>query len=261
MSIFYPGYNEVDLARGAYEFLSAEHKFGKCESIPSNTWRDIWANGSTALGDIDYPFPTVARRFRIAAGGNANDTAAGSGAQSITVQYLDEDWNPQTETIATNGASASDWSTGTAIRIERAFVYDVGTYGGNNAGAVSIEHETSGDIVCYIGAGAGQTQLSMYSVQAGHRAILSEVNYTIGAAVSQQGDVRMLQRQNADVVTTPFRGVRLVHDMDGTIASNARIQYKSRRVFPEKTDIWCQARGVGATISVSADYDLILEEV
>jgi len=89
-----------------------------------------------ALGGV-YQMPQVAgaTTLRIKAGGNANDTAAGTGAREVTVVVLDETGAQITETIATAGASASAATTVTAMRLLEAFVSKSGTYATGSVGS------------------------------------------------------------------------------------------------------------------------------
>lgn len=114
----------LDIARGRYPGVATFQRFGHNPAVPNTAFEPIWSNSGA------YAWPTAADSFRIAAGGNAADTAAGAGARSVVVQYLDADWKIQTETLVTAGASASASSSGTAIRFIRAWVGASGTYTG-----------------------------------------------------------------------------------------------------------------------------------
>ena len=65
-------------------------------------------------GAYRTPQPGGEQRLRIRAGGNAADTATGSGARSVRLSGLDADGAEIVETIATAGAGASALSTGAA---------------------------------------------------------------------------------------------------------------------------------------------------
>jgi hypothetical protein len=88
-----------------------------------------------ALGGI-YRTPQVgsATALRIKAG-DSNDTAAGSGAQSITLEYCNTSGERVIETLATAGASPSANTSQTAIRLDRFYVAGSGTYATQSAGS------------------------------------------------------------------------------------------------------------------------------
>ena len=123
------------------------------------------------------------------------------------VQGLDANWRIAEDTLNTNGISVGTAGTQTFIRVFRAFVVDVGTYGGNNTGDITIE-TTSGTTVAVIGAGVGQTQLSQYTVPELYTANLSRIVLEVEA--SNTAEIRFFQRQDADITSAPFRGSRII---------------------------------------------------
>ena len=64
-----------------------------------------------------FAWLTAADEVRIKAGGDANDTAAGSGAQEVTVWGLLADLTFAKEAIATNGATVSTKTTQKFFRV------------------------------------------------------------------------------------------------------------------------------------------------
>lgn len=240
----------LDLARGRSPGLSNFHRFGRNDNV-GGTLEDIWAAGGI------YPWPTTAETIRIAAGGDPADDAAGAGAQSVVVEYLDENWAFQTETLVTAGAGASLPTAGTARRVIRTYIGNVGTYTGRNTGAITIENTASAQVLSMISAESGQGLVSMYTVPAGFTAYLTRLDFFVSAGNTGDADCQMWQRQNADDVTTPFQGARLVFEADAT-GGELISQFSSYVRFPERTDLWCAATISGATGEVSSTYDLIL---
>lgn len=244
-----------DMARNLYADRKVVHKFGATPSTPAAE-RDVWLGGSSTGSNIDYPWPTAAETVRVKAGGNVNDTAAGTGAREVTIVGLDENWVETSEAVATAGASASSATTTTFIRVFRAYVSAVGTYGGANTGQISLENTTSTDILADIGAGRGQTQLTMYTVPDGYTAYLREANINVDTAANKELTLRMYQRQDADDTSAPMASKRLVHMSPG-LSGEARITFQSPPSFPGKTDLWWTSEGTSGS-AVSVDYDLWL---
>jgi hypothetical protein len=89
----------LEVHKGNVTGHSIIHKFGHNTAIPT-TYTPVTSIGS-------YPTPQVsgATTLRIKAGGDANDTAAGTGAREITLIGVDETGAEVTETLATAGAS------------------------------------------------------------------------------------------------------------------------------------------------------------
>lgn len=248
------GMGQLDVGAGLIPGVRAVHKFGFNGTVPNGTFADIWAYGPT---DPTYNWPTAAESFRIRAGGDANDTAAGTGARSVTFQFLDATGAEVEETIATNGTGVSAATSSTGRRFNRAFVSGVGTQYGSNTGQIIIENETTNEVVAAIAAGFGQTQLSQYTVPLGYSAYLADINVDVEAGTNKNADVRMWQRQGALETSAPFSPERIVHQWKG-LEGALSINLKAYNTFPALTDLWLDAQGNGATVGVDASYDLFL---
>lgn len=241
--------HKLDLARGFIGGQSPVAKSGANPSITSSSTEDI-----TFSGVINWL--QAATTVRIKAGGDANDTAAGTGAQSITVMGLDENWDEAEEDIVTAGASASSVTTTTFIRVYDAYVKDVGTYTGANTGNIVIENGSGGTDLLTIGAGKGESESSEFTIPAGKTGYLTRAAADVDAG--KAADMIMWQRQNADDVSTPFSGKRIVIEFPQLIGM-VREKFDSYRSFPAKTDLWWTGTtGSGSAPSVQADYDLVL---
>lgn len=210
------------------------------------------------LGGKIYGWPTSAQAVCIALGGDPRDIAGGSGARTITIEGLDDNWNEATASLATNGLLESEQTTTLFRRINRVWVSACGTYGGSNDGAIAIQNATSRDVLAYIKAGAGQTQQSMYSVPSRKRAYLTNIIPSITRGMPH--DVILYQRTNADVVTAPVAASRVIHEF---VAADGRdaVPFSSYVKIEPKTDIWATTTATEAGVSCNFDYDLILADV
>ena len=236
------------IAEGLDPSRSVVHKFGANDDV-GGTAEDVWTPGGV------YPWPTAAETVRVKAGGNAADTAAGNGARSIIVEGLDENLAPASATLVTAGASASDPSTVTFFRVFRAYPGAVGVYGAANTGAIQIENTTSTDVIAYIGAGLGQTEMALYTIPADKKGYLLGIEATVDSA--QSADLRMWQRENADDYTVPFSPKRLVTRFLALETAADRV-VRAPIEFAPKTDIWLDATSGGASSLVAASFDLVL---
>ena len=239
---------DLDVAQGRFSGVSAVTKFGANTAVPSGAEADIWASGGLYTGWL-----TTAATLRIKAGGHANDTAAGSGARSIRLEGLDANFNETSALVVTNGASASSATAGTFIRLFRAYVVDVGTYHGSNAAAIVIE--TSGGTVVGQIALRGQTQMALYTIPAGYTGYLAAVRFTCEG--SKASDFYLNKVENADDVTVPYTGRRLIISSPGVVGTQFR-EFKQYRALPAKTDVWVSAVGPSGGASCSAAFDIIL---
>ena len=241
----------LDIARGVYPDKFAKSRFAHNTAVPNGSFADIWSYGPT---DATYNWPTTIEKFRIKAGGNSNDTSAGSGCRSVQVQYLDSVGDLQQEQLVTAGASASASTSSTGFRFIRAWCDSTGTILSNNTGIILFENETTGQVVGEIDAGKGQTQMSMYTVPRNYTCFL--VRIEVDVASNKSGDVIMWQRTNALTFTAPFGVKRTVQEWDG-LQGQATTEHVSYPVFEELTDIWLEASGGGAATEVGVEYDLI----
>lgn len=211
-------------------------KFGHLESSTGSAFEPIWPGGATRT------LPTTADTVRIAAGGNAADAAAGTGAQSVVVFGLDANYEPITTTLTPNGISASTASTEQFLRVDRAFVTTVGS-GGVNAGNIVIE-QSGGTKMNQIQAGEGQTQLCALTVPAGSSVVVVGATFSIadtpGAGTNQhiahvRGRIRMYDESSNDNYQSWRTAFNVNLDTDGTSAMYA--QQPLGVELPEKTDM------------------------
>lgn len=226
-------------------------KFGRNPEVGTSI-EDITAIGGTYAG-----FLTAASAVRIKAGGNSNDTAAGSGARSVFISGLDENWAMATEELATAGASASSATTTTFVRVFRVWVGDVGTYGAANTDDIEIE-TTGGVTVALIEATYGQSQLAVYTVPVGYQAYIRRLGCSVEG--SKKATTMFFQRQNADVVVAPFQGKRLIQAFE--YSNQSQIKFESYKgPYPAKTDLWASGYINTGSVAMNATMDILLEAV
>lgn len=121
----------------------------------------------------------AATTLRIKAGGNANDTAAGSGAREVLLEGIDETGALVTELLATAGASASSVTTTTFIRLLHADVSKSGTYAttstGSHSADIVIENGAGGTDWATIessGYARSHTEIGAYTIPIVHKGYL-----------------------------------------------------------------------------------------
>ena len=169
---------EDELQRGRVPNQSTVEKFGR--ATVGTTYVPI------AFGNVYQQLQVAAATTLRVKAGNGNDTAAGSGAREITLDGLDETGARVTPALATAGASASDATTETFIRLYRYYVSASGTYSAGITGS----HDSN--IVIENGAGGtdwatidstdiprGQSEIACYTVPLGKTATISHVHVTV----------------------------------------------------------------------------------
>ena len=241
---------DVDRNLGITGGQRAQRKFGINESVSGGSFEYVTPSGS-------YTFPTTAETFRIKAGGNANDTAAGTGARTVELTFLDSSWNEVTETLTTAGASASAATSVTGYRIIRARVKTSGTYGGSNIGKIIIENTTALQAVAEVPIERGTTEQVIYTVPAGFTAYITDVFVSVGS--SDSATVEIWHRNDSDIFSAPFGGQHKewgVSDFSGA----TKFKFDTFLKFEEKSDIYALAKrvtGSGSAI-VALDFEFIL---
>lgn len=137
---------------------------GEKPAIGNAAFETVMAD--TIAGNLYVP-PSTPTTVRVAAGGNAADASAGTGAQQVTVTGLDLNNQVVSATLTLAGASASAFSTQEFLRVNSVAVTRAGS-GGTNVGNIQIENQTgTGTNSGFILAGRGLSQTAFYSVPQG----------------------------------------------------------------------------------------------
>lgn len=217
---------------------------------------DIWTIGGT------YPWPTSANTLELISS-SANDTAAGSGAQTVTIYGLDNNFVEIEETVTMNGTSASTATSQSFRRVYRVNVATVGTYGGTNAGTITCRVSGAGATLGTIPlAGSAlvpvsSSQMSMFTVPANHTMYIIDFNVAVFA--TKQCSIDCWVRSNADDVTTPFSPKVGVMHLEG-VSGVSHLEFRSPYKILEKSDIWVSGFTDTGTAEVAVQYNYILVE-
>ena len=155
-----------DVARNVYPGITFNNKFGR--------------NTDTATGDAIWSVSTAFVEPATAAVVNfastdAADTAAGTGARTLTITGINGSYDSVTETISLLGATVVP-TANSYFYINRAFVATAGT-GGTQAGTITGTSAAAGTpILCRLLIGYNQTQNSGYMVPRNYSAYLNLIN-------------------------------------------------------------------------------------
>lgn len=167
------------------------NKFGRNTDVDTATVpEDIWGGSAVYAG---FPTTGTAEVLRLVSS-SANDSSAGSGARTVMVTGLDENYNVISETITLNGttpvtSTQSFW---------RAHTANVRTSGGTpsnsafNAGTITISHNvTTANVFVVINPGLNQSNCSAYTVPAGYTGFLKRIHGAVRGAASASVDVSL----------------------------------------------------------------------
>jgi len=167
----------IDVAAGKIPGVSAINKFGQNDDVDTGTVPETVWNGPTAR----WVPPTAARIHQIASTDNTADNSGGTGALTVVVMGLDENWVEQQEVVTLNGTT--DVPTVNAYtRIFRLGVATAGS-GKTNAGTITATADTDATVTAQIAVGDSSSQMAVWTVPAGKTALI----VTAFGAVHRQG--------------------------------------------------------------------------
>lgn len=226
----------------------AVNKFGRTPSAPNGSWGLVSELGGT--GPVRLSAHST---VKIKSGGDAADTAAGTGARSVTVQGIDSTQAEVSETITTAGASESSATTASFWRVHRAWVETAGT-GYTNAADIVIETSGSTDDLITVSAGEGQSQHACFTIPAGKQGLLTSLEVAVDGTKS--ADIRLMSQLEATTTAAPFKAKRLKHYLDGV---SGTIQVENvDLLLPALADVWIEANGGGSGVEVSASFEILI---
>lgn len=249
----------LGLSLGRTPGMTFVNKFGRNAALANGSWEPVTSSGTQWL-----PTTGNGKTVRVKAGGNAADTADGANAREITVVGVDDSWDTVTETIATAGASASDATTTTFLRVYRAYVSAGGTYGtaagvgAANAALITLEASDGSADVIEIPAGEGQSQHCSYTVARGYKAILVDAEAEVPS--TKTANLRLVIRNGADTASAPFTPPRVVGFRD-EVSGSVDKSYPVGQPILGPADIWIEAYGNGVGVAALAEFELVLVEV
>lgn len=249
-----------EVSRGNIAGCSAVNKFGENLDVDT-TEEDLWSVGGSLV------YLTSAENFRIQAGGNAADTAAGTGAREIDITFLDANYNEVTETLATAGASASASTAVTGLRVLRVACGACGS-SESNVGIITIEAVTATTTQALVPAGDGQSQQCHYTIPAGKTGYVIGNNFSCvkgsggggpgsgTAGVKFRGKIRIYNESS----NNNYESWRKVFQKDVIEAGgnpSSAPEYLSDPI-PEKSDIRVTAQSDTANMLVDGRIYIVL---
>jgi len=161
---------KVAVANGKVPGWRALRLPGTCSNVPTGSVpHEMWSHPSIDIRTLPST-PAVAAVVST----SANDTSAGTGARTVRVSGLDEDYLEVSEVVALNGVTPVN-TTQTFIRVNSAVCTSAGS-GAVNAGGISVS--VGGNDQAYITVGKGQSANTGYCIPADYKYIIT--SYIVG---------------------------------------------------------------------------------
>ncbi len=235
----------LPLGLGLQQGITTIRKFGANRDIDTGTVPEsIWSGGGL------YPWQDTAVSLEVVSDDAADDgLPVGTGARTVTVQGLDENWEPKEETITMNGLTAVNLA-GSWLRVFRAWVETAGS-AKTNVGTIDIQIQVGGTVLAVIEPTLGQTTMAVYTIPAGVTGFFTEVRSGVlrssGAPIA---DIAIFLRGNDQA----DRAWRIASEFSA--GKTARVAVP--RPVPEMTDVVCRCLFTSATnIQVVMEFDVI----
>lgn len=240
-------HTELAISRGHAEGYRLLYKFGYNPDVNGDE-ETVWAEGG------DYPWLDNAVTMFVSSS-SANDTSGGTGANTIIIQGLDEDYNEIEETVVLSGQTqiATQLSY---LRVYRSYVTLAGS-AGTSGGTISIASSgaTGGvpDGTVYASLALGnQTQIAAYTVPAGYTLYLDEINFTAALSIANK-------RVNASFHTRQFGSNVFTTNFINVLQSSQLKQlFKYPQPFTEKTDLECRVSTNTSNNPIAASFQGVL---
>ena len=242
-----PTFPWLDVVRGLTSGITFINKFGRNPACAAN--ETIWAL-STTIGTI-----ASAGVINVSSSSSDDTLTSGSGAWTVKVFGLDENYALAEETVSLNG-TASTTTTNSYWFVYRAYVATASTQAGA-VGNLSFTSTVGSIAMAYIGVGFNQTQIANYQIPAGYTGYFNLPQVT-------------LQNTNNNAVLhlglfkREFGGVDRIQT-DFLLQSGATSDYQQKEfgaplTFNEKDMIYWKVISVsgGGTFNVTVDYDIWL---
>lgn len=192
---------------------------------------------------------------------SANDAAAGTGARTVQVDYVDGNYEGGSEVVTMNGTTPVPMVATNILAINKLTVLTAGS-GLVNAGAVSARTVSGSVIKNQIGANAlsrGQSFSMLYTVPKGKLALLGDIHFS---NTGSTGDVTLY------ALSFDSAGVEKVLGTAGCALSNTGfsegkgvLHFGTGLVIPEKTLIEVRSLVSAATSSIMASAELLVFDV
>lgn len=225
---------------GQVEGYSCEYKFGHNREVVA-AYETVWEGGD------DIAYLSAAEKV-VVSSTTATDTGAGTGARTIQLYGLDDDYSAVNETITLNGTTDVT-STNSYLRVHRMIVRSAGSQEQNEE-AISAVAIDSSSLQGVIAAGDNQTMQCAYTVPKDCACTILGMDMSV--ANNDDMTLRIEARPEGEVFQ-----VKAQFDVNETLH---RINFLTDFVFDEKTDIRVRAiRNSGSGLKeVSAGLNLLL---
>lgn len=236
----------LQVARGQIQGHSNIIIFGYNPDLDT-TEESVWPDGGVV------PHPTTESILKISSS-STNDAAAGTGARTVFLEGLDEDYNVVSETVTLDGQTAVN-TINSYLYVNKFTVLTTGS-GGANAGIIyaGTGNVTLGvpDLIYdLMAAGYNNRTTGHFCVPAGYTGYMVEGLFSAGQASGTTAVTGFLKQHGPD-------GVLRVGAVSTVNNSAAVFMFEPPYVIPEKNCVGASAIGAANNNAVSSYFNIVL---
>jgi len=221
------------------------HKFGAVPAMSQDTNGTIWDENDTV-----YPWTTVDANnvltVNVVAPNNEGSARTTHNGDTVEIQGLDGNYDPQTETVTILGSSAT--TTNNFKRVFRARFTNGGSFDPNSERILIKSGSTT---VAKILENIGQTMMSIYTIPAGKTGYLMRLDVT--AQGTATGSFKLYCRDNG---VGNFR-VKHTAEVNG-VGGAYQLTYPLPQPLLEKTDIDARMHTLSNNGRYTCTFDIML---
>lgn len=221
-------------------------KYGTNNAI-STTTQDIWGPTGTLQWLIN------AENMSVVSSDTTNDNSTGSGARTIEIFGLNNNFRQIKETLTLDVAPVL--TINRYVRVFRVKVATTGTYGGKNSGDITLTANVSGTVQAGILTGDSQTIQTHYTIESGHTGFIKNIRASMDTG--KEISLKLHVRNGADIVAAPYKPDTHKHHWDG-VTVPIKEKYEAGHVLEEKSDIWFDGSVSVGTAIINVDYDILI---
>lgn len=225
-----------DLGMGRVPGCMPILKFGRNGSIGAS-WETVWTGGGI------YKYLSSAEILKVSST-DADDTAAGTGARTVEIFGLDENYLRQGETIALTGQS-SVATTQRYLRIYRAIVRSAGEAGGN-VGTLNVKDNADSLVLLIVEPELNQTLMAVATVPMGCTGYLIDWYASVSSMAPKLVELAIFIR--------PFGEVFQIKTHVVVSQTAYRDDLRFPMVVNGRSDIEVRGKATGAGGDVSAGF-------
>lgn len=184
---------------------------------------------------------------------SANDDGnpVGTGARTVHIHYLDNNYNPQTETVTMNGVGAVTTVATNILRINDFHVTTVGTVG-QAAGEITLTNVGATVTYARINAGYNRSRNGIFTIPNGKQGYITHWSAFSGSSGGRHYTRITLRATTHENILYP--GVFIATDTAGTQDGGVSIELDIPIHLPSRTDVKmsCIADAAAANVFVDA---------